>query len=107
MKSKIEIVREGRKVIATYKGNKGIAKCHPEDKFDFYIGIKLALGRLFNKPIIGQVYYIVGLDGLPVELIWENDETDNMLWNKGNFYLSKIEVIQAALNGLQKNEKLS
>lgn len=45
---KVIIYDEGRKVIAFDKasGNMGVARCHPEDKFDFFLGAEIALERL-------------------------------------------------------------
>ncbi len=45
----IVIYRKGNETIALDKrtGEKGIAKCSPEDEFDFEIGAKLAFERLF------------------------------------------------------------
>ena len=47
----IVIYRKDNEVIALDKrtGNKAIAKCSPEDKFDFDIGAKLAFERLMNS----------------------------------------------------------
>lgn len=44
----IVIYQEGRKVIAqdTQTGKTGVARCHPDDKFDFYYGAGLAIERL-------------------------------------------------------------
>lgn len=46
----IVIYRKDNKVIALDKktGKKAIAKCSPEDAFDFNIGAKLAFDRLMN-----------------------------------------------------------
>lgn len=46
--SPITIYQEGRKVIAfdTQTGKTGVARCHPDDKFDFYYGAGLAIERL-------------------------------------------------------------
>ena len=46
----IVIYRKGREVIAVDKvtGDKAIAKCSPEDTFDFNVGAKLAFDRLMN-----------------------------------------------------------
>ena len=50
----IHITVEGNKTIAVYKngteGKKAVAKCSPEDTFDFGIGAKLALERLGVLP---------------------------------------------------------
>jgi hypothetical protein len=36
----------GNKVIARCNGKTGVARCHPDDDFDFYTGAKIALERL-------------------------------------------------------------
>lgn len=53
----ITIERKGSTVVATdkSKGTQAVARCCPEDKFDFYIGAKMAFDRLIgldkdNKP---------------------------------------------------------
>lgn len=46
---KILIYRDGKKVIAKDKsGDVAIAKCHPDDEFDFKVGAKLAFHRLME-----------------------------------------------------------
>lgn len=50
----IEIIAQGKKVFAKIiEGNKavktGVAKCSPEDEFDFETGAKIAFERLFHK----------------------------------------------------------
>ena len=47
----IVIKKMGDKVIACSGKKKGVAKCSPEDEFDFYTGAKLALDRLFDKGV--------------------------------------------------------
>lgn len=46
----IVIYRKENQVIALDKvsGSKAIARCHPDDEFDFYIGAKLAFERLMD-----------------------------------------------------------
>lgn len=50
-KETIVIYRNGKEVTALDKstGKKAVAKCSPQDKFDFYTGAKLALDRLVEK----------------------------------------------------------
>ena len=45
---KVTIYTEDRKVIAVDKasGKTGVARCHPDDKFDFFLGAEIALERL-------------------------------------------------------------
>lgn len=47
----IVIYHKGDKVIALDKntGKKGVAKCSPDDQFDFYTGAKLAFDRLIEQ----------------------------------------------------------
>ena len=50
----ITITRHGNKVVAKYGKKVGVAKCNPDDEFDFAIGAKLAFDRLmgFVKPTL-------------------------------------------------------
>ena len=50
----IVIYRKGNEVIAHNKttGKKGVAKCNPEDTFDFTVGAKLAFDRLVGRPTV-------------------------------------------------------
>jgi len=63
---KVVITVKGKETIATlYENNatvrKGIAKCSPDDKFDFEIGAKLAFERLFPERLaVGDFVRIVG-----------------------------------------------
>lgn len=49
----IVIFRKGSKVTAknTFTGKTGVAKCSPDDEFDYYTGARIALDRLFDKEI--------------------------------------------------------
>jgi hypothetical protein len=49
----IHIYQRGRMVIAheSETGREGIAKCSPDDKFDFSIGARIALLRLFGEEV--------------------------------------------------------
>lgn len=46
----ITITRHGDKVVAKFGEKVGVAKCSPEDEFNFEVGAKLALERLFETP---------------------------------------------------------
>lgn len=52
---RIEIYRKGNQVIALNKatGEKGVAKCSPEDEFDFMVGAQLAFERLTSLKVKG------------------------------------------------------
>lgn len=59
-KPEIRIYRKGKKVIAenTETGEKGIARCCPEDEFDFEYGARLALRRLTAAKVGDKVRII-------------------------------------------------
>lgn len=59
----IVIYRKNQEVIALDKttGNKAIARCCPEDTFDFHYGAALALGRLIDKKKKEEPKYFSGL----------------------------------------------
>ena len=46
----ITINRYGDKVVAKYGEKVGVAKCSPDDTFDFAVGAKLAFSRLMGEP---------------------------------------------------------
>lgn len=46
----ITITRHGDKVVAKFGKKVGVAKCSPDDTFDFAIGAKLAFSRLMGEP---------------------------------------------------------
>lgn len=45
----IEIYQDGNKVIAKKDGKVSVAKCSPEDKFDIFTGVRIAIERLEEK----------------------------------------------------------
>lgn len=49
LENKIEIIVNGNKVIAKKDGKVGVAKCSPEDEFDIFTGVRLAIDRLEEK----------------------------------------------------------
>lgn len=54
MDEKIVVLRNGKTVTATKyadgkKVNSATAKCHPDDKFNFNVGAKIAVGRLVGE----------------------------------------------------------
>lgn len=49
LKEKITIERYGNKVVAKWGKRTGVAKCNPEDSFDFFIGATLAFERLMQS----------------------------------------------------------
>ena len=66
----IIIYKDGHNVVALDKntGKRGIAKCHPDDEFDFYTGAKLAFSRLTGCKL-------VEFDGEPKPDVSEDTDT--------------------------------
>lgn len=60
----ISIIREGRAIIAedVFTGEKAVAKCHPDDKFDARIGATIAFNRLVGMPDINGTEMMDELD---------------------------------------------
>lgn len=60
----ISIIREGRAIIAedVFTGEKAVAKCHPDDKFDPRIGACIAFNRLVGMPDINGTEMMNELD---------------------------------------------
>lgn len=46
----ITITHHGDKVVAKFGNKVGVAKCSPDDTFDFAVGAKLAFSRLMGEP---------------------------------------------------------
>lgn len=43
------IIRDNKIIVKLNNGKVGIAKCHPEDEFDVFVGTQLALARAYGK----------------------------------------------------------
>lgn len=71
----IVIYRKGNEVIAVDKktGKKAIARCCPEDTFNFETGAKLAFERLFSSGdiVIGDKVHIINTGALYCTNIWK------------------------------------
>ena len=79
----VTIFRHNKEVIAVNEGMQGVAKCHPDDEFNFEVGAKLALERLFeiknNKGIKqGEIVKIRDLGYLcPYAIKWVTENIHN------------------------------
>ena len=101
---RIVIDADGNKVIAYCGDKKGVARCHPDDAFDFYIGAKLALERLEDaeKPYgwlkEGTVYYISSVihTNLYESHIYDADVLDKKYMKRGIVFKTKEEAIACA-----------
>lgn len=80
----IVISRDGQKVIAIDKKNdkKAIAKCHPDDEFNFETGVRIAIDRLFEKKEEKEEEYKVG-DFVKIKT-WEQMEKEYGLDRDGD-----------------------
>lgn len=76
----ITITRHGDKVVAKYGNKVGVAKCSPEDEFNFEVGAKLALERLFEVPSTYREVNRQAKVGEYIKIKWP--------WGNGNDYKS-------------------
>lgn len=105
----INIIVDGNKVIAK-RGNKvGIAKCSPEDDFDIFTGVRIAIDKLEEKykPYgwlkKDAVYYYpnVLVDDLYDCYTYYNDHYDKILKSRGLVFKTKEEAIECAKKMLE------
>lgn len=102
----IHIHTEGNKVIAVNleTGKEGVARCHPNDEFDFYVGAKIALARLeesetpFGWLKEGVTYYVPQLSfvGLFDSYVYDADNLDKRNMERGIVFQTKEEAIKCA-----------
>jgi hypothetical protein len=104
MHKSVTIVANENKVTAYCDGKIGVARCHPDDDFDFYIGAKIALGRLeeAEKPYawlkVGMSYYIpnIGSNTLYAKYPYNADRWARMYMERGIVFQTKEEAIACA-----------
>lgn len=92
---------EGNKVIAYCGGKEGVARCHPDDDFDFYTGAKIALARLeeAEKPFgwlkDGMEYYTADIanKNLYIMHIYGTDRFDKRYIERGIVFKTPEEAI--------------
>ena len=102
--NKIVIEVRGNMIIAWMKDKRGEARCSPEDKFDIFVGAKLALERLEEecKPYSwlkeGVTYYYpcVGMNDLYDNCAYTNSYYDKRLMNRGLVFKTKKEAVDVA-----------
>lgn len=105
----INILVDGNKVIANRGDKVGIARCSPEDEFDIFTGVRLALDRLEEKcKPYGWLkedvrYYIprVDTDDLFDGFIYQNDKIDERHMSRGLVFKTKEEAIEVAKKMLE------
>ena len=95
---------DGNKVIARCGDKYGVAHCHPDDDFDFYIGAKLALERLeeAEKPYgwlkVGMQYFVPDTycKNLYYNLTYKADIWGKRVIERGLAFKTKEEAIKCA-----------
>lgn len=102
----IHIYSKGNKVIAVNEdtGKRGIARCHPDDDFNFYTGAKIALARLeesetpFGWLKEGVNYYVPRLTftNLYDECRYDGDNFDKRNMERGIVFQTKKEAAECA-----------
>lgn len=84
----ITITRHGgHKVVAKYGDKVGVAKCNPEDEFNFEVGAKLALERLFETPSTVKEVERKAEVGEYIKIKWPFGEQD--VYKKGDIFKVK------------------
>lgn len=104
MNKHVVIDVDGNKVVARCGDKKGVARCHPDDDFDFYIGAKLALERLekAEKPYgwlrDGVIYFVpdVCRKELYDGCMYVADDWDKRAMERGIVFQTKEEAIACA-----------
>ena len=100
----INIIVDGNKVIAKKDGKVGIAKCSPEDEFDIFTGVRLAIDRLEEKcrPYswlkYGDRYYVPSFidDNFYASYTYRDDPIDINIKERGLVFKTKEEAIECA-----------
>ena len=95
---------DGNKVIARRGNKKGVARCHPDDEFNFYTGAKIALARLeeaetpFGWLKEGVRYYVPQLTftDLCDEYWYGANNLDKRNLERGIIFQTKKEAIACA-----------
>ena len=113
----IHIHTEGNQVIAVNEktGKRGVARCHPNDEFNFYTGAKIALVRLeesetpFGWLKKGVKYYVpqVTFTRLHDSYVYDADNFDKMNIERGIVFQTKKEATECAkkmLAAIKSNE---
>ena len=102
MNKRVVIDVDGNKVVAYCGGKTAIARCHPDDDFDFYTGAKLALERLeeAEKPYgwlkVGMQYFVPDIycKNLYYKLTYKADTWGKRVIERGLAFKTKEEAIE-------------
>lgn len=105
----ITILVKGNKVIAKRDNKVGIAKCSPEDDFDIFTGVRLAIDRLeekykpysWLKKDITYYFPRIDIDKLYDFYTYNNDDVDKRFISRGIIFKTKEEAINCAKKMLE------
>jgi len=104
MNKHVVIYVDGNKVVARCGDKEGVARCHPDDDFDFYTGAKLALERLeeAEKPYTwleeGVTYHypMPVVSSLYNSATYRADDWDKRVVKRGIVFKTPEEAIECA-----------
>lgn len=104
MNKRVVIDVDGNKVIARCSDKYGVARCHPDDDFDFYTGAQIALKRLeeAEKPYgwlkAGMQYFVPDTycKNLYYNLTYKADIWGKRVIERGLAFKTKEEAIECA-----------
>lgn len=105
----LTILVKNNKVIAKMGNKVGIAKCSPEDEFDIFTGVRLAIDRLEEKcNPYGWLkddtkYYVSSLTDkdLYKQYTYASDNVDKRMIERGLVFKTKEEAINCAKKMLE------
>ena len=97
--ARYKYVVEGNKVTCTshFAGNrvKGIAKCSPNDKFDFEVGKKLAQARCDAKVAKKRM----------ARARWKVKNAERMVKDMTNYYFDMVDYVNDSINEYAESVK--
>lgn len=76
------LIRGNKTIVKLSNGKVGVARCHPDDEFDIYEGLRVATARAYGKPV-EEPKVEPKKDVLRVKCVW-TDRSD--WWTKGKVY---------------------
>ena len=77
------LIRGNKTIVKLSNGKVGVARCHPDDTFDIYEGLRVATARAYGKPV-EEPKVEPKKDVLKVKCVWVNEGID--WWTVGKVY---------------------
>lgn len=78
------LIRGNKTIVKLSNGKVGVARCHPDDTFDIYEGLRVATARAYGKPVEEPKVEPMG-DVLKVKCIDVDEDFDDW-WTVGKVY---------------------